>query len=365
VSDGESELRRVLIWEFRIGGALGLPTWAASALVSTALYATYLIARWFITERPILELDPKLGLFLSDSARFTLALSLLLGYTLGVGRHLHVAGFRDLQQLGLEDPTTDIRSDPAQALGYEPDVVARSRLAGLAGMILGVVVIGLMILAEADRRSATFAEGLLFAISDFPSLWMILLGFLFFWMFGRSVFFTVQYVRSDTDRHLPVDLLNLKPLFVFGRAALRVSLAWIVGVSIATAMFALNPGPGGNLGARAFVLPVLCLGIGVSALLLPVRGLHRRIAQRKQEELEHLDAAIHGDLVALKRTQIADRAEELRLADLLAYKTHLEGLREWPFDASTLSRVGLYLLIPVGSWLGGACVERLLNLALD
>ncbi len=49
------------------------------------------------------------------------------------------------------------------------------------------------------------------------------------------------------------------------------------------------------------------------------------------------------------------------LADLLAYRAFVEGLREWPFDTSTLVRFALYTLIPVGSWLGGAFVERLLD----
>jgi predicted MFS family arabinose efflux permease len=40
-------------------------------------------------------------------------------------------------------------------------------------------------------------------------------------------------------------------------------------------------------------------------------------------------------------------------------------VREWPVDASTLTRFALYLAIPVGSWLGGALVERLVNALLD
>ena len=54
-----------------------------------------------------------------------------------------------------------------------------------------------------------------------------------------------------------------------------------------------------------------------------------------------------------------------RLADLLAYRTYLESVREWPFDDVTLRRFLLYLLIPVGSWLGGALVERLVSQMLD
>mgnify|MGYP000099034232 CR=1 FL=1 len=38
---------------------------------------------------------------------------------------------------------------------------------------------------------------------------------------------------------------------------------------------------------------------------------------------------------------------------------------EWPFDAPTLTRFFLYVAIPLGSWLGGALVERLLGAALD
>jgi hypothetical protein len=53
------------------------------------------------------------------------------------------------------------------------------------------------------------------------------------------------------------------------------------------------------------------------------------------------------------------------LTDLVTYKTQVESTREWSFDSSTLLRFGLYLLIPVGSMVGGALVERIVDLALD
>ncbi len=54
-----------------------------------------------------------------------------------------------------------------------------------------------------------------------------------------------------------------------------------------------------------------------------------------------------------------------RLTDLLAYRTQVESTPEWPFDSSTLLRFGIYLLIPVASMVGGALVERVVDMVLD
>jgi len=360
----EEEPDRFLIWELRVVGALPLPPWVTAALLSSVLYAFYLIAR-FSSGFSSLERDPEFGLVLSQSAQFALTLTLLIGFILGAFLHIALAGFRDLQALGLEDPSLDPRRDP-QVMGAPRDVVQRSRLAGLAGLLLGSTVICLMIFGEAKAESEGFLEALLSAVTEFVALWTVVLGLVLFWILGRATYFTFEATRARQHADVAIDLLNLKPLYIFGRAALRVSLAWIIGISIATAMLALSPGPGAaSLGASILVLPVLWLGVAALALLLPVRGFHDRIAERKNEELRHLDAAIRGDRSALKETQLAHQAEELRLADLLTYKAYVEGLREWPFDSSTLSRFGLYLLIPVFSWLGGAFVERLVSSVLD
>ncbi len=58
------------------------------------------------------------------------------------------------------------------------------------------------------------------------------------------------------------------------------------------------------------------------------------------------------------------REIDSRLATLLALKQHVETTREWPFDLGTLGRFLLYAVIGVGSWLGAATVERLLDLLL-
>ncbi len=49
---------------------------------------------------------------------------------------------------------------------------------------------------------------------------------------------------------------------------------------------------------------------------------------------------------------------------LLALRAQVEAAREWPWDASTLVRFSLYLAIGMGSWLGGALVERVVDLIL-
>jgi hypothetical protein len=46
---------------------------------------------------------------------------------------------------------------------------------------------------------------------------------------------------------------------------------------------------------------------------------------------------------------------------LLALETRIENVPEWPFDMNSFSRVILYLLLGLGSWVGAALVERLLE----
>jgi hypothetical protein len=67
------------------------------------------------------------------------------------------------------------------------------------------------------------------------------------------------------------------------------------------------------------------------------------------------------------RAQIAEARQtrdDVRLPGLLAWESRVESVPEWPIDAAALRRIALYLLIPLGSWVGGALVERLVDALL-
>jgi hypothetical protein len=53
------------------------------------------------------------------------------------------------------------------------------------------------------------------------------------------------------------------------------------------------------------------------------------------------------------------------IAEIVAYKIVIENIRNWPFDNPTMIRFTLYIMIPLGSWLGGAFIERGLDLFLS
>jgi len=110
------------------------------------------------------------------------------------------------------------------------------------------------------------------------------------------------------------------------------------------------------------VFPLLFVIVVTSAFLQPVVGVRRRIRTVKRAELERL----HG---ALRRERLLEAGPETdeprtRMADLIAYRSLVQNVHEWPFDVSTLARFLLFGALGVGSWLGGALVERLLDVVL-
>jgi hypothetical protein len=230
---------------------------------------------------------------------------------------------------------------------------AELRRAGLWGMLL----MALVPLAT-NLTPWTYAFWLLPPEATVHRLLLLPIG----WFAGR---FTYAVLResgrlSRIGRELVrVDLLDLRPVSPLARQGLRQSFL-AAGLLALLALFLgdLDLAPG----LFVVVAGGLLIGSAVSAvaLALPVRGIHTAIALAKRAELDWCDDAI-------RRARAASDAPSRTgpgLADLVAYRGLVESVSEWPFDAPALRRFVLYLAIPLGGWLGGALVERLVDAAI-
>lgn len=148
-----------------------------------------------------------------------------------------------------------------------------------------------------------------------------------------------------------VDLLTLEPLTAIGRFGLSNALIG-AGFVATYALFLVD--------VEYLIvapLPVLsALVISTLGLVAPLRGARRRIQHEKQAELSATRAQIRNGHSALTRGASAPQ-----LGSWLAWESRIQEVREWPLDAGSFGRFALYLLIPLGSWGGGALAERLLD----
>jgi hypothetical protein len=196
------------------------------------------------------------------------------------------------------------------------------------------------------------------------TVWHRVLTPLVGWTMGRLLgrIVVASRVFSRLAERLPrVDLLDPASLVPFVRQGMAHTLA-IVGFVALFSFYLIDLERYARMWATVGSVTVVVAGAG---LLLPVRGVHRRLRAAKREELARVDAAIRGEPGALAGSPIASREGRADLADLVAWRGLVQGAHEWPFDASTLVRFALYLLIPLGSWSGGALVERLVDALLD
>jgi hypothetical protein len=203
-------------------------------------------------------------------------------------------------------------------------------------------------------------EGVIPGSSDPSLLWLGARNFLNWYVVTRAMGLELMLGLAFSrlgDRVAVPDLLDREPLAPFGRRALRNVFLWMLLAAFLSLTY---------LGDWATDLMVLALAwllvFALAAFLLPLTGIRRRVRQRKREELARVRAAVAEARV--RAVSGADGAAGGRLADLLAWEARVASVHEWPIDASTLLRLGFYLLIGLGSWVGAAFVERLLETAL-
>jgi hypothetical protein len=161
-----------------------------------------------------------------------------------------------------------------------------------------------------------------------------------------------------------IDLLDRRALAPFARLGLQNALIFIGGISI-TLLFLADMGaaPGFvNLLIFLFLLQGATATVG---MVLPVLGIRDRIREAKREALDECRERIRRARDAWKESNGGAPGQGTGMADLLAYRSLIESVPEWPFNAPLLTRLLLYLAIPMGSWVAGAMVERGLDRLLD
>jgi len=98
-----------------------------------------------------------------------------------------------------------------------------------------------------------------------------------------------------------------------------------------------------------------------AGLFLPVWALRERIQIEKAKEAAWCHERIPVERAALRDAKPGAGQD---LAGLLMYLKEVNEVHAWPVAPGGIARFTLFLLIPLGSWGGGALVERLVDSAL-
>jgi hypothetical protein len=157
------------------------------------------------------------------------------------------------------------------------------------------------------------------------------------------------------ERVAEVDLLDVSAFAPLSRQGLA-NAALILGFAAAYSFFLVD------LAYLRVLFSILLVG-GASAavgFLIPLGGAQRRIRRARDAELAWCRRRIRE-----ARGVLESGSQPSRIEELLSWEARVEAVREWPIDARALRRLGLYLLIPLLSWSGGALVERGIDALLD
>jgi len=322
---------------------LPLPAWVVGVLLTAAMISVYAVLEWAVG--PIGPAGERgFAGFTENQLGFALSAT-VAGYALAAGAAIAAGNAGDLAELRLSGVVS----------GLDEPTLRDGRIAGVVGLLSAV-----LFMASVDDEVLAMLSGRTFSLDGALSVVSVSLAF---WLAFRAAWFTlaeltlvVRAVSSTADLD-PLETQRLEPL---GYLALRAALLWAGAAALTSLSFAITSGSAAEL-----VATLLLVAVAVGSFWIPVRGVHSSLSAAKHAELTRVRAEIRRDREAVAALGPEADGAARRLPGLLAFEARIAATREWPFDAATLRRFGILLLLPLLSWLGGALVERAVDKILD
>lgn len=334
-ADAELAPRPYVPWSQRWIAASGVAPWLAGLAIVGAQLASLFVAFGVGALAGLPDL--RQPWFWSELAGPNVVNALLIGYApaaLAWSRRSALAQLERLRPL-LSDAS--FASFHAQLTGFP-----RLPLALVGGTFAALIVP--FVVWDPNLREL-FAEA-----SPLARAWQLWVNALVGWLMARSILEEVRvallFARIG-DQLQRIDLFDLGSLEPFAHRAVEGVLVWVLAASLTSILFA-----GGWASATLPQLVGVILLSALVAFVLPLLGVRRRIRAAKRQELARIHAAARTE-----RDGLLAGGPGARLPALLALRSQVAEVREWPVDLSTLMRLLLYLAIGLGSWVGAALVD--------
>ena len=248
--------------------------------------------------------------------------------------------------------TADHHATIVRRFALEGDPIAFPRSAANWVGALGIVVMYFSFLHVPDDPFLLLNPFRWYAEFVFPLIGLIIMGWFNFRFTYLLIWFA--FAISRTARRIKAfSLLDPSLVKPYAQQGVRSSLLAVVSLSISANLWLDPESP---VAGTTISIVTLSLAAAI-ALILPTWGIHQQLKAKKEEELRQVRIAIDSRRNPVSRS--VDDAQHLR-ADL-ALERRLDEVSEWPFDAGSYGRVALYIALGLGSWVGAALVERLLE----
>lgn len=182
--------------------------------------------------------------------------------------------------------------------------------------------------------------------------------FFVWWLACLCSVSVVESVRLSrlSDNIKSLDLLELRPYQPLVQQGLTNALL-VIGMASTLSLLGVET----RYWPVLFGFWIMFIVFAWTGLMLPLRGIRKKIETAKAMEVDWCRQCLKVARDELK----SGNGVQQSISEILAYRTMIENIRNWPFDNPTLVRFSLYLMIPLGSWMGGALVERGLDLFLS
>ena len=354
----------VFAWDQKLVRLFGGRPFVAAVSVAVLLMASF-FSMAFLTgiygadvEIPTEDYYSTFGL--DPFAWAAIVTSLLAGYACAAASYSLMADWQELdgfaRLLGL-----DVEPLRAEWTAAQSKAHGRAIMLGWVFFAVGLGVILVTVPGAADLVRLPRAGAPMPWFMQTAAAWFLVVTPPIFYLLGKGLYHTVKdarFLAGMRTRHLKIDLFDLAGLKAVTRMVMRQSLVWIIGSSIGSLYFLSEQIE------RVVLLPFFLIIVGVALVLLflPLNGVHRKIVSAKACELSRLRAAIAGERkLLLSEKEVGTGAA---LAGLIALEERTKSLPDWPLDFSTMGRFSFYLAIPLVSWVGGALVERVVDVAM-